>query len=127
MAQEVGQLVPVLGVAHGAGGHADDGLGAVPVEQLAVAGDGVDDALDGRVAEPSAGLEALAEPGDGGLPFDLGELAAVHVGDEQSRRVGAEVDHADARRGHATARYCRRPAFRAENPGPRVEVADTGW
>ena len=68
----------------------------VPVEQLAVAGHGVDDALDGRVAEPSAGLESLAEPGHGGLPFDLRELAAVHVGDEESRRVGAEVDHADA-------------------------------
>ena len=49
LAQQVGELLPVLGVPHGAGGHADDGLGAVPVEQLAVARDGVGHALDGSL------------------------------------------------------------------------------
>ena len=126
LAQQVAELVAVLGVAHGARGHAGDRLGTVPVEQLAVAGHRVGHPPDRVAAQSAGGLEALAEAGDGGLALDHAQLAAVHVGHEQPRRVGAEIDDADALGCHATGPYTARAALR-ENPGARLEGGARGW
>ena len=65
------------------------GLGGVRVEH------GVD-AGDRRRQQLAALVDALAEARDREPANDLGDVAVVDVGDEQARRVGAEVDCSDA-------------------------------
>jgi hypothetical protein len=98
LAQRPEQVAGVGAVAHGARGHRD-GVGAVRVDQLAVAGDRVEHALDRRRREPPAAVDALAEAGDGRAPLELADAPAVDLRDEQPGRVRAEVDDCD-RAGH---------------------------
>ena len=108
LAQLVAELLAVGGVAHRAGGHGDDALGAVARRSLAVArASVVEHALHRGVGEAAARVDALAEPGDLGPPLELAHRPVLHLGHEQPGGVRPEVDHGDAF-AHARHRRIRR-------------------
>ena len=79
--------------------------------------------VHGGVAQPAAGLEALAEARDAGPPFELGRRSSsFDVGHEQPRGVRAEVDTPMRRTVTRGTLPARGPAASVENPGPRLEA-----
>src|SRR3954469_19936354 len=100
VADAPGEVRAVGGVADGARQDRDRALRAELVDRGAVLPEDGDDALDRLGREAAAGIHAPAEAGDDGAPLELGDRAGrrVDVGDEQARRVRAEVDDRDAGR-----------------------------
>jgi hypothetical protein len=90
------ELVPVGGVAGGAGGHDAYALGAMAGHELRVGAHRGEGALESLRREAPGLVHALAEPYDLHPAFELDQLPAADVGDEQADRVRAAVD-----RGHA--------------------------
>ncbi len=63
-----GELVAVGGVAHGGGEHGDVGLALVLLDLGAVSAERVEHPLAGLWRERAAGVDAVAEAGDVGVP-----------------------------------------------------------
>ena len=95
LAQLGDEGVAVGGVAHGAGRDRDDLLDACLSTDLHVVGDRLAGRLDRLGGELPREVDAAPEPGHPALPLDLDDAPARHVGDQQPRRVGADVDHRD--------------------------------
>src|SRR5918994_382855 len=84
------------------------------LDRLGVAAERVEHPLHRLLAEPAGRLDALAEPGDDRLALELAQLAAVELGDEQSRGVGSDVDDRDAAH-RATSSRCSRSELARES------------
>ena len=96
LAQLLAKCIAVGRVPHGAGREGDDRLRLKLVDRGAVLGDGVEHPLDRTVGEAAARVDAFAEPGDGGAPVELADATLLHLADEQTGGVRAEVDDRDA-------------------------------
>ena len=92
----------VLGVADGARPDREHALGAEPLELAAVVGEHVPHPRDRQRQQLAALVDALAEPRDLALPRDLLDAPVVDVRDQQTGRVGAQVDGCDAHRTKAS-------------------------
>ena len=90
------ERLAVLGVAHRARRDGERALGAERLERAPVVGEDVAHARDRDGEEAAARVDALAEPRDARLAVHLVDAAVVDVGDEQPRRVRAEVDRCDS-------------------------------
>ena len=86
----------VLRVAHRARGGGECPLGAERLERAPVVREDVAHARDGEGEEAAARVDALAQPRDARLAMQLIDPAVGDVGDEQPRRVRAEVDGRDS-------------------------------
>ncbi len=100
----------ILGVANGARPDREHALGAEPLCLAAVLGEHVPHPRDRQRQQLAALVDALAEPRDLRVARDFLDASVVHVGDEQTGRVGAQVDGCDA--------HVPRLAVRS-NAGPR--------
>ena len=100
VAHRRGELRAVGRVADRGRQHGDAALAAVALDRLRVALERVEHAPLRRVAEPAGRVHALAEAGDDRAAVELLDAAGADVGDEQARRVRADVDDRDA---HAQA------------------------
>jgi hypothetical protein len=105
LAQRGAELFAVGTVTHRARGHGDHLARPVPVDQLAVLGQGCEDTFHRVLGEPPARVHPLAEAGDLGAPHELMDAPVVHVRHEQAGRVRAEVHDGDriAHRRHPRA------------------------
>ena len=90
------ERLAILGVANGARPDREHALGAEPLCLAAVPGEHVPHPRDRQRQQLAPLVDALAEPGDLRAPCDLLDAPVVHVGDEQTGRVGAQVDGCDA-------------------------------
>jgi hypothetical protein len=82
----------------------------VLVERLLVAPAGVEHTSDRLVAEPTGGVDALAESRHLGAPIQLAhEPAVLDLGDQQPRGVGTDVDDSDAHGAELCHTGCNRP------------------
>ena len=90
------ERLAVLRVAHGARRDGERALRAEPLERSAVVGEHVADARDRSGEEAAARVDAFAEARDARLAVHLVDAAVDDVGDEQPRRVRAEVDRGDS-------------------------------
>ena len=107
------ERLAVLGLAHGARRDRERPLGPERLEDPPVVRERVAHARDRSGEEPAARVDALAEPRDPRLPVQLAVHPAVpDIGDEQPRRVRAEVDRGD-------------PHLRGKNHAARPNVAST--
>ena len=98
MAHALGEVRPVGGVANRGGEHGEVGLAGVLVDHLAILLQGGAGAVDGGRRERAGGVDAVAEPRDGGSPHQfLDGARGIDVGDQEAGGVGADVDHRDAR------------------------------
>ncbi len=89
----LGELGPVGRVADGGGEHGEVGDAVVGVDFAAVLGERREHPVDRGGGERPGRVDPLAEPRDGRAPHELGDPARGRdVGDEQPRRVGADVD-----------------------------------
>ena len=96
-AHALGELGSVGGVTHGGGEHGEVGGAVVVVDQLAIAGERPAGALDRCRRERARGVDAFAEPRDGGAPEEfLYGPGRGDVGDQQPGGVGSDVDDRDA-------------------------------
>ena len=88
-----GELGAVVGVARRARQDRRGVRDAVLVDQCSVALERVEDPLHGFVGQPSRGVDALAKARHDRLAMQLRERAiGRHVGDQQPRGVGPDVD-----------------------------------
>ncbi len=96
IAHHPSELLAVGSVAYGAGQHGDRLVDAGRVHQRAVGVERVEHALHGVVAQPAVGVDPGSQPRDLRPPLQLGVDAPVlHVGDQQPRGVGPDVDDGD--------------------------------
>ena len=86
----------VVGVSHGAGRDRERALHAELLELAAVIGEDIPDTCDRNREQLAPRVDRLAEAGDPQPALELAHGAVLHVCDEQSGGVGAEVDRADA-------------------------------
>jgi hypothetical protein len=110
-----GELRAVGGVAHGRGHHGGARHGVVRRDLRRVALQRGEHAPLRLLAQPAGRLDALAQARDGRLPHALRDrVAGVHVGDQQARRVRADVDDRDAHdrggRYRLDGRWCAWPS-----------------
>ena len=100
----------VLRIAHGTRRNGERSLRAESLERAAVVGERVANTSDRHGEEAAAGVDAFAEPRDARLTVHLVDASVLDVGDEQARRVRAEIDRGDSHlRGY-------RPATRRTGP-----------
>ena len=93
IADGIGELLAVGGVADRAREHRLGRVGVVLVDQLAVLVERVVYALHRVVAQPSVGVDAGAKPGDVAAALGLvDDLAVFDRCDQQPRRVRPDVD-----------------------------------
>ena len=90
------ERLAVLRVAHRARRDGERALRAEALERPAVVGERVAHAGDRQGEEAAPRVDAFAEPGDARLAVHLVDAAVVDVGNEQPRRVRAEVDRCDS-------------------------------
>src|SRR5581483_4583254 len=90
------ERLAVLGVAHRARRDRERALGAERLRLPLVGGEAAVHAGHRGGQEPPARVDSLAEARDPEAPRELVDAPAGDVGDEQARRVGAEVDRRDA-------------------------------
>ncbi len=88
----------VAGVADGAGGDRVDGPDAELPDRRHVLADRRAGVLDRLGREAAREVDAPAQPGDRAAPLDRADPAPLHVGHEQPRRVGPDVDYRDSLR-----------------------------
>ncbi len=102
---------PVLGVPHRAGGDRVDRFGAELLQCRDVRVDGRAGRLDRFRRQPPTKVDAAAQAGHGAAPLDRRHPAVRDVGNQQSRRVGADVDDGDSPRSvrHPATLFSRVP------------------
>ena len=126
----------VIGVTDGAGPDREHALGAEPLRLAAVVGKHVADTRDRERQQLAAFVDAFAEPCDHALACDFLDAPAVNVSDQQTGRVGAQVDGCDAHRRRLATRYnaaraagwssqvarrAHNPEVAGSNPAPATE------
>src|SRR5262249_22465116 len=90
------ERLAVVSVAYGARCHGQHALGAESLGLAPVRDQAVADARNRRGKQAAAPVDTLAEARDPLAPLDRLEPLAVDVGDEEARRVRAQVDRCDA-------------------------------
>jgi hypothetical protein len=113
VAHAAGEVGAVRGVAYSAREDGDGALGPELVDRRPVVAEDGDDPLDRLGREPAGGVDALAEARDDRAPLELVDRAGrrLDVGDEQARRVRAEVDDRDAGRAAGAQRSSGSPVM----------------
>ena len=114
------EVLAVGRVAHGAGEHGDGPLGSLPFDDRLVLGERGEHARHGVVAQQAGLAEPVAEARDLRAALALGQRAVGgDVGDEQPRRVGADVDDGDSHLRKVAARRRASACRRAQRGGCR--------
>ena len=108
LGQELGS---VRGIACGARRHRERSLRAERLELVPVARDRRQGARDRLGLKPPRRVDALAEPRHDGAAEHIVDPRSLDVGDEQPRRVGADIDRGDAR--HLPGMYLRTRRYEA--------------
>src|SRR4051794_22542482 len=116
----------VLCVADGAGGDRQSALGAERLGLAAEVREDIADARDRSGEQALALVDALAEACDLEASNDLGQATVLHVGDEESRRVRAEIDGGNSHvREASRVRPLRGAPGSGRRPGPAKALRRT--